>query len=95
MPATQSQEEWWSWTIAAGESGGVHRLKTWGEESSDAFKGFLQEAEYSVALGFGLYRYTHEKRYVLTGDGGSLHYRTWMLVLPAGQREGLNTETGS
>lgn len=33
----------------------VHSLTTWGEEFSDAFKGFLQEAEYSVVLAFGLY----------------------------------------
>lgn len=33
-------------------------LMSWGEEFSDSFKGFLQEAEYSVVLAFCLYCYT-------------------------------------
>lgn len=59
-----------------------------GEKFLGSFKGFLQEAGYSVVLAFHLRDYT-QNSVSWTGDG--LCYR--MMVLPAGQAEGLNLET--
>lgn len=67
---------------------GVHRLKTWGEESADAFKGCLQEAEYSVVLGFGLYRYTHKKKIcpeLVMGDRCITGHGCWCCQLGKGR----------
>lgn len=61
LPATQRQEEWRS---SRGIQG-VYSLMTWGEEFSDALKGFLQEAGSSVVLAFGVYCYTHQNPYIL------------------------------
>lgn len=48
----------------------VHSLMTWGKEFSEAFKGFLQESEYSVILAFFLFSVHAKNDVFLLSEGG-------------------------